>query len=215
MLEGFDINTAVKTILLLFIAIDPLGNAPIFYAVTLGIENKQRKKIISRSVQVALAILISFAIGGDIFLSYFGLSVNDFRIAGGLILLIYGIAGIMGYTEAGAITVQRKDIESIAIVPLATPLLAGPAAIATILYIKAVHGIGYALLSLALNAVITYLLLHSSEKLMELLGRNGAVALAKIMSILLAAIAVAMIRESIVEILSKTFASDSCNNTID
>jgi len=133
-------------------------------------------------------------------LSYFGLSVADFRISGGIILLIYGIARILGWTEAFMIK-HPEEAEIIAVVPLATPLLAGPAAIATVLYIKTVYGIEYALVSIAVNTLITFIMLNNSQKLMDILGRDGAIALSKIMSILLAAIAIAMVREGILEIM--------------
>ena len=69
------------------------------------------------------------------------------------------------------------------------------------MYIKAVYGIEYALVSIAVNTLITFVMLNNSQKLMDILGRNGAIALSKIMSILLAAIAIAMVREGILEIM--------------
>ena len=198
-----DVDALVKSILLLFIAIDPLGNAPIFHAVTTGFPKQVRVRIVRRSVTVATALLAFFAAAGDALLYYFGLTVDDFRVAGGIILFIYGAAGILGFTEAGALRQGRADAEAIAVVPLATPLLAGPAAIATTLYIKAVHGVAYVAAAITVNSAITFLLLRYSEELLRLLGRSGATALAKIMSLLLAAIAVAMIREGLQNLLSE------------
>jgi len=199
-LEPIDIDHLVRSTLVLFIAIDPLGNAPLFYGLTATLSDEKRRVIVRQSCKIATLILIVFAIVGDMLLSYFGLSVADFRISGGIILLIYGIAGILGWTEASMIK-HPEEAETIAVVPLATPLLAGPAAIATVLYIKAVYGIEYALVSIAVNTLITFVMLNNSQKLMDILGRNGAIALSKIMSILLAAIAIAMVREGILEIM--------------
>ncbi|ABM81099.1 MarC family protein [Hyperthermus butylicus] len=200
---GANTETLVQSIVLLFIAIDPIGNAPLFYSLTARLDARLRVRIVKQSCIVATSILFVFALTGNTALSYFGLTLADFRIAGGIVLLIYGIAGILGWTEAEMIR-HPEEVESIAIVPLATPLLAGPAAIATVLYVRAVHGLTYALASVTVNTAITFLMLYHSQKLMNLLGKNGAIALSKIMAMLLAAIAVAMIRTGIQDILATT-----------
>ena len=186
----------VQALLLMFIAVDPLGNAPLFYSVTASMPALARRSVIRRSIEVAFIILMLFALAGDTILYYFGLTLADFRIAGGIILIIYGIAGILGHSEATMIR-EPGEAESLAIVPLATPLLAGPAAIATVLYVKAFAGFWVATVSVIVNTVITYVMLMNSDRLIERIGRNGSVALTKIMSILLTAIAVSMIRGGI------------------
>ena len=186
----------VKSIVILLLIVDPLGNAPIFYAVTHQMDPARRKRIIVKSVIVATLILLSFVAAGDLILSYFGLTVDDVRVAGGLILLVYGVAGVMGFTEAGALSVEGEE-ETIAIVPLATPLLAGPGAIATVLYVKSVYGLGVALAATLIVSAVTLPVLLAGGRLLHLLGRSGAVALARIIAFLLAAIAVAMIREGL------------------
>ncbi len=197
MLQGL-----AKAIIMLMIAIDPIGNAPIFYAATISINPKRRRRIILRSIEVAAVILVAFALLGDFIFEYFGITVNDFKVAGGIILLIYGIAGIMGFTEAGAIRAESE--ESLAIVPLATPLLAGPAAIATTLYLKSMYGLVPTMIAIGVNIAVTLLLLVHSDVMLRVLGRSGGIALAKIMSLILTAIAVAMIREGIIGIVSTT-----------
>ena len=186
----------MQALLLMFIAVDPLGNAPLFYSVTASMPTPTRKSVIKRSIEVAFIILMLFALAGDTVLYYFGLTLADFRIAGGIILLIYGIAGILGHSEATMIR-EPAEAESLAIVPLATPLLAGPAAVATVLYVKAFAGFWVAAASVIVNTIITYVMLMNSDRLIERIGRNGSVALTKIMSILLTAIAVSMIRGGI------------------
>jgi multiple antibiotic resistance protein len=191
-------SSLLQATLLLFIAVDPIGNAPLFYSLTAALPSTKRRRIIERSIRVAFAILVMFTLVGDMFLQYFGLTIADFRIAGGIILLIYGVAGILGFTEATMIR-EPREVESLAIVPLATPLLAGPAAIATVLYLKATLDVVSTLTAVVINTLITYAMLRHSDRLMEAMGENGAIALSKIMSILLAAIAVAMIRGGIEE----------------
>ncbi|WP_048192231.1 MarC family protein [Pyrolobus fumarii] len=198
----------VKSIAILFLIVDPIGNAPIFHAVTYSMSSERRKKIIVESVIAATIILLVFGLIGDVVLSYFGLRIADFRVAGGIILLLYGVAGVMGFTEAGRLEAEG-DVETIAIVPLATPLLAGPGAIATVLYIKAVYGLYYALVSTTVVAALTLVILLAGGRLLHLLGKSGAVALARIFSFLLAAIAVAMIREGVEEYIASINAESS------
>lgn len=199
-LPSINLTFLIHSVTILFIAIDPLGNAPLFYSLTTMLSDEKREKIVKNSCQVASLILIIFALVGDLLLYYFGLTLADFRIAGGIILLIYGIAGILGWTEATGIK-HPEEAEAIAIVPLATPLLAGPAAIATVLYIKAVYGLIYAIISIFVNIIVTYFMLANSGKMLKIMGENGAMALSKIMSMLLAAIAIAMIRTGILEVI--------------
>ena len=197
------LDELLKSVVILLLIVDPLGNAPIFYAVTHTMDPARRRRIILKSVAAATVILLVFAAAGDLISAYFGLTVDDIRVAGGVILLVYGVAGVMGFTEAGALKIEGEE-ETIAIVPLATPLLAGPGAIATVLYIKTVYGLWVALASTVIVASVTLPVLLAGGRLLHLLGRSGAVALAKILAFLLAAIAVAMIREGVEGYLSLT-----------
>ena len=188
----------LQAIALLFIAVDPIGNAPLFYAVTSELPLKTRRTIVRKGIYVAFIILVSFAVIGDMVLYHFGLTLADFRIAGGIVLFLYGIMGILGQSEATMLG-KPEEVESIAIVPLATPLLAGPASIATVLYLKATGSLALALISILINTVITYAMLANSDKLMDKMGKSGSIALTKIMSMILTVIAISMIRGGIEE----------------
>lgn len=196
-LEEVDLAQFIQAIVLVFIAIDPIGNAPLFYAVTSRLTPSMRKKIIRRSIYTAFIILVVFALAGDILLYHFGLTLADFQIAGGIILLIYGIMGVLGQSEATMLHKPDEEVESIAIVPLATPLLAGPATIATVLYLKASSNTSLTLASILFNTLITYIMLDNSERILHKIGRNGSIALTKIMSIILTVFAVSLIRSGV------------------
>ena len=182
----------LQTILILFVILDPLGNAPIFYSLTIMLSEKERRSIIRMSVIVATLILLTFSVGGAIILNFFNITVDDFRIAGGTILFIIAVKGILGKVEA-----ESVEREAVAIVPMATPLLAGPGSITTVIYIAQAYGIHYSILSIIINTIVAYLLLVNGDRLLAILGRNGSIALARIMAMILAAIAVSMIREGI------------------
>jgi len=193
-----DVYAFLQTTLILFVILDPLGIAPIFYSLTIMLSEKDRRSIIRMSVIVATLILLIFSIGGVLILSFFNITVDDFRIAGGTILFIIAVKGILGRVEA-----ESVEREAVAVVPMATPLLAGPGSITTVIYIAQAYGIHYSVLSIIINSIIAYLLLVNGDRLLAILGRNGSIALARIMAMILAAIAVSMIREGIMHIVEK------------
>ena len=186
------VQEVLTAMLMLFVVLDAPGNAPLFFFFTRELESSRRIVIIRRSVLFASLILLLFCIVGDMVLRYFHITVDDFRIAGGTILFIYSVLGILGYSPA-----QEASGEEIAVVPLATPLLAGPGAITVVIYLKYSVGPWITLASIVVNMLIAWILLENGEKLLNLLGRSGSLVLSKIFAILLAAYAVALIREGI------------------
>ena len=185
-----------KYTLMLFVVLDPPGNAPLFYYFTKDLEARARIRTIRTSIVIASIILLLFAICGQALLNYFGITVNDFRIAGGIVLFLYSVLGLLGHSLA-----EEVREEDVAVVPLATPLLAGPGAITVVIYTRYVAGLFITLITIAINMVIAWVMLENGERLLRLLGRKGSRILEKIMSILLAAYAVAMIREGMTAIL--------------
>ena len=186
----------VNAFLALFIIIDPITNGPIFYSMTSRLDENKRRRILKKSVAVATGVLLLFALFGDLIVEPFGMTVNDIRIATGLILLIYAIQALFGQSEA-----EMIDPESVAIVPMAIPMLAGPGAISLVLYYRSVCGpVCVALATVAVMAVTLPLLL-SGRLLYRVLGKNGILALSRIIALLLAGLGIAMIREGVIEVL--------------
>lgn len=191
--KKLEIYDFIQATLMLFIILDPVGNSPIFHSLTSNMTKQQRSIIIKKSVVIATIMLLVIGIIGEAFFRFFGITLNDFRIAGGIILFIYGVQGILGKTEAEAI----KGDSSLAIIPLATPLLAGPGAIATVIYIKYRWGLSVMLASIMIDSILTFIILSLGEKLFKYLGKDGSLLLVKLFSMLLAAIAVNMIGQGI------------------
>ncbi|ADI31661.1 MarC family protein [Staphylothermus hellenicus] len=192
-----DIYQLTSAILMLFVVLDAPGNAPLFYFFTKDMEPWRRIYTIRKSIIIATFILLLFGLFGDYILLYFDITVNDFRIAGGIILFIYAVLGILGHTTA-----EEVSGEEIAVVPLATPLLAGPGSITVVIYLKYSMGLVISLLSIAINMIIAWIMLENGGKLLQLLGKQGSTVLSKILAILLAAYSVAMIREGIISIIN-------------
>lgn len=184
----------LQALLMLFIILDPIGNAPIFHSLTMNMDKNQRISIVKKSVAIATLMLLVIGFVGEAFFRFFGITLNDFRIAGGVILFIYGVQGILGKTEAEEISGDS----SLAIIPLATPLLAGPGAIATVIYIKYRWGTAIMLGSILIDSILTLAILLLGEKLFKYLGKDGSLLLVKLFSMLLAAIAVNMIGQGII-----------------
>jgi len=189
----------VKSAIMLFVTLDAIGNVPLFHALTSSYDRARRRGIITRSVALASAILLFFALLGDVVFNYFEISLDDFKIAGGVVLFLVAIENILGL--GGVRVRERRDI---ALVPLATPLLAGPAAISTVMYSFKVYGVAPTLTSIALNAALAWAILLRSDYLVEMLGENCADMLSKIMAFILAGIAVSMIRSGVIGILKSS-----------
>jgi multiple antibiotic resistance protein len=191
--EWYSNNSLLVSILMLFIVLDPIGNSPYFYILTRNYSTEARRKIISMSVSVAAFIMLFFAVLGDVIFDLLDVTVDDFRIAAGIILLIYFIA-ILLEIDLGP---KQVSEENIAVVPLAMPLLAGPAAISTVIYIKYVWGLEYALISTVINLLVAYPILLAGNILAKYMGKNGSLVFEKLMAMIMAAFAVSMIREGL------------------
>ncbi|MDH5811137.1 MAG: MarC family protein [Candidatus Verstraetearchaeota archaeon] len=187
-LQGF------VTLLVIF---DPIGNIPLFQTFTATFDVAKKKKVINRSVMIAMAILAFFALGGFIVFEIFNISINDFRIAGGILLFILSIEGLLGREEARWIS-----SEDIAVVPLATPLMAGPGAIYTVIYLmQGPFGPAVTLFAIVSNIIIQWVLLFYSERVLRAIGKTGSTIISRIMAFILSAIAIGMIREGITTII--------------
>jgi len=172
----------------LFIIFDPIGNIPLFQSFTAAFDEKKKRTIINNSVATALVILIFFAVAGLFVLSLFGISMNDFRIAGGILLFIMSIEGLLGKEEA-----RWMNREDVAIVPLATPLMAGPGSIYTVMYLMQ-QGPLVAFFAMFANVALQWFLLKYSSKVMRMLGKTGSTIISRIMAFILSGIAIGMIR---------------------
>ncbi len=192
------LEETIQATLMLFVVLDAPGNAPLFYYFTKHMDYARRRSTIRLSIVIAGIVLLVFALIGDLVLEYLGVTMNDFRVAGGAILFIYAVLGLLGHSAA-----EEAGGEDIAVVPLAMPLLAGPGSITTVIYIKYAMGVHVALISLAVNLAAAWILLENGEKMLRLVGRRGGIVVSKIFAILLAAFAVAMIREGIAGIISE------------
>ncbi|MCD6096228.1 MAG: MarC family protein [Thermoprotei archaeon] len=189
------VRQLVESFIFLFIVFDAIGNAPIFLSLTKDFNPDERRKIYLRSVIVAGILLIFFMFLGPMIFSYYGVTLEDVKIAGGLLLLLIAIEGLLGREEA-----QKVKSESIAIVPLATPLLAGPGSIYVVIYIYSVYGFIPAIFSIIANTIVALIILNYISFVIERLGINVLLVISRIMAFILAVFAISMIRDGIMGI---------------
>ena len=144
-------------------------------------------------------MLVAFMAFGRLLFDAINVSVDDFKVAAGIVLFILSVELVLGRLEPGMMKVEAEDV---AIVPLATPLLAGPGSISTVMYLVEVIGPIETLASVGLNVALTYLIFRSSERIFGVLGRNGSRAVTRIIGLIIAAMAIAIIREGLQGILA-------------
>ncbi|OGF48478.1 MAG: hypothetical protein A2452_11790 [Candidatus Firestonebacteria bacterium RIFOXYC2_FULL_39_67] len=181
----------------LFVALDALGTVPFFIYYTQNADKERLKVIVLRSVIVAFVIGIVFVFVGEYILKFLGITMSDFKIAGGLLLLVFSIRSISKEKEK-----LEKFEDDFSVVPLAIPLMIGPAVLTTLLVFKGIYRLPVISLALAVNLIIAALMFRFSKVLMKILGKDGMKAIGKIASILLAAIAVMLIRKGIFELFN-------------
>ena len=176
----------------LFVAIDPIGLAAIFLGLGQGVAPAQRQRIARQATVTGGAVALLFLFLGASIFKALGISAGDFQIAGGLILFILAARDLI--TSAAE---PEKLPPDFGVVPLGMPLIAGPALIATLLLLARTVGYVPTLVALMVNLVIVVLAFAYSEKLGRLIGAMGMRAISKIVSMLLAAIAVSLIRQGL------------------
>lgn len=173
----------------LFVALDIVGTVPIYLSLTKTFTPAERKSIVDRSMFVALIVALVFMAVGQTLFKQLGISLNDFRIAGGLILLLISLADLLG----GPGAVQHSS-GSTGIVPLAVPLITGPAVLTTLLLQVGSVGYPVTIAALFVNYVLGWVALRHCDRITKWIGRDGTIVISKIAALLLAAIAVSMIR---------------------
>lgn len=189
----------------LFVAIDPLGILPFFLSLTQGLPAPQKKTIARTAALTAFLLSLSFALGGRIILDYLGLTIWDFSIAGGILLLVLSVSDLLQSQkipeeeEKSGRTLIRR---SLGVVPLGIPVIAGPATLTTALTLSKSGPLWAVVTALLANMLLIYFLLSQSEKVNRILGSTLSSAIGKIFSLLLAAIAVSLIHKGIVGLLA-------------
>jgi multiple antibiotic resistance protein len=184
-----DINTndLLRSAVSLFIVMDPIGLIPLIVSLTSNLSKEQSKKVVRSTIYTAASLLLAFALAGHQILQLFGVSIESFSIAGGLLLLLLSFELLLKGWEL------RGNAIEVGAVPLAFPLLVGPGAITTTIITLERYGIVVALLSVSIAIMLTLIVFNFMHMLNRLLGQLGSLIVSRVMAILIAAIAIEFI----------------------
>ncbi len=185
-----DLTSYISALFLYFIIMDPLGNIPVFVILMEKLKKKERTNSAFKSITVASIVLILFLFFGEKVLSVFNITLNNFQIAGGIILFIFGLKLALGLRIAE----KRAKTYDVAVVPIGIPLITGPAVITITIILAAQYGWMTTLLAAIPNLVLSYFALRYSDKLFLVIGRHGADALSRILGLLLTALGVGLVQ---------------------
>jgi multiple antibiotic resistance protein len=173
----------------IFVAIDAIGMVAIFIGLGACVDEKRRKQEALIGIGTALAISVGFVFLGKLIFKALGITVADFQVAGGLLLLTFAVRDLL---DLGGD--KKPTSEDFGVVPLGMPLIAGPALLTALLVLTDSVGAAFTLLSLILNLLIVAVVFCYADRLTKWLGKQGIKGVSKLVSLLLAAIAVSLIR---------------------
>ena len=191
----------LKSTIALFVVIDPIGTVPLFIALTEKMGRKERKAVSKTAIITSGVLLVVFAVAGTQILTFFGITIFSFMIAGGILLFIVSIEllthGIWRFgTSGGNLTSGESGV-----VPLAFPLLAGPGLRLTedssVIISFQTAGLIVTILSITIVIGITYVILQAINPIYRLLGRRGSIIITRVFAVFIAAIAVQYIIEGV------------------
>ena len=192
------------TFIALFVALDCVGNLPMLISLTRGLSRPAQVAVVNTSMWVALAVALIFLFIGEGVFHYLGITLFDFQVAGGLVLLLISLAELLGGPEA-----THQNVGSTGIVPLAVPLITGPAIITSLVLQVNTAGYGITITALFANYLLAWIVFRNSERVTRLIGKDGTVIVSKVAALFLAAIAVSMIRSGIFSIIKSTIKLNS------
>jgi len=184
----------------IFVALDIIGAIPMYLSMTKELSREARVRIVNTSMAVALIVAMVFAFIGNGIFEHLGIRLPDFKIAGGIILLLISLSDLLAGPES-----QNRGSGSTGIVPLAVPLITGPGVLTTLILQVADHGYLITLAALVSNYLIAWWSLRNCDLIKRIIGKDGTVILSKIAALLLSAIAVSMIRAGVVETIGQNF----------
>ena len=190
------VENLIKSTIALFVVIDPMGNVPLFIALTDKMGKNERKAVSKIAIITAAGLLIAFAVAGTQILTLFGITINSFMVAGGILLFIVSIE-LLTYGAWRFSGGARTDTGESGVVPLAFPLLAGPGAITSVMISFQSAGLIVTLLSISIVIIITYIILRLVNPIYKVLGRRGSMIFTRVFAVLVAAIAVQYIVQGV------------------
>jgi multiple antibiotic resistance protein len=183
---------AMQAFVALFVAVDILGLLPIYLSLTGNLPADKRRRLPALATLTALAIGLGFMLIGRTLLRIMGVSVGDFQVAGGILLLTLSIQDLLHPGH-----VLRRPGPTVGAVPLGTPLIVGPAVLTALVALEQSYGPGVTLGAFSVNMGVVFLALRNVDLVGRILGEAGSQAVAKVASLFLAAFGVSLVRRGL------------------
>ena len=203
-----DPTFALATFISIMAIVNPMGAVSSYVALTEGYEKKEKRAAIKKAVVLGIAVLLVFTFIGRFIFDFFSITVDGFKIAGGVILFIIAMDMVRGMTSPSKLTEKEKidslEREQIGIIPLGIPLLAGPGSISTVMIAMSTshQPILYTTLvvvvSILLTMSLSYVILRQSDRIFDRVGRAGTKVISRIMGLIIATMAVQFIASGII-----------------
>lgn len=179
-----------------FTLINPLSTMPVFMTMTAGLSEKERNRTAKKATIVALITIIIFALSGQLLFKFFGISVNSFRVVGGVIFFIMGMD--MLQARLGQVKIKDSEVKTyvndISVTPLAIPMICGPGAITnSIVLMEDASTLTRKIIlfgTIILVLFITYIIFYSSSRIIKILGQTGINVMMRLMGLIVMVIAV-------------------------
>ena len=191
-----------------FAVVDPVGTLPFFVSLTEGFGEADRRVVLGRAILVLGGVLAVFAVAGRFLFAAFGFTLAAFEIAGGILLFVVAYEMLQGEVTRTKLTSQDREEalarrDELSVVPLGIPLLAGPGAISTVMIYEGSAGgnpweIIATFVAIAITTVASWLILRFGQGILRSLGRVGAMALTRVMGLLLAAVGVQFVINGVI-----------------
>ena len=192
------IRGLLLTFIPLFVAVDVVAVVLVYLGIGVRLPEPARRRLVLESTITAAAVGLGFLFAGDAILRFLGVTVGDFQIAGGLLLLVLSIHDLLHPDMP-----LRQPGTRPGVVPLGIPMIAGPAVLTTLITLARTHGYALTVTAYVLNLVIVWAALRWAALVGRLLGEAGGRAITKVLSLVLAAIAVTFIRRGVMSALTR------------
>ncbi|MBT4364787.1 MAG: MarC family protein [Desulfobacteraceae bacterium] len=184
----------------MFVAVDAIGVLPVYLGLTENLPKSRRTGVLIQSLITALVVALVFLIAGPALLRLIGIPVPDFMVAGGILLLVISLYDLL----TGEKKQQMVDTDTLGAVPIGIPLITGPAVLTLSVVLVDTYGIIPTTAAVVINITIAIIVFWFSKPIAIFLGNTGTKTLSKIASLLLASIAVMLIRKGVIEIIHDT-----------
>jgi multiple antibiotic resistance protein len=179
-----------------FTLINPLGTMPIFMTMTADLDQEHRVKTAKKASIIAFFTILLFAFSGQLLFNFFGISVNSFRIVGGVIFFLMGMD--MLHARLGKVKIQESEIHTyvndISVTPLAIPMICGPGPITNAIVLmedaQTIEHKAVLIFTIFIVLLLTYIILYSSSKVTKMMGETGNNVLMRLMGLIVMVIAV-------------------------